>query len=125
MATGEGGSLLKLSPSAPGFSDRSTPKPLLQTEDDPYSRSVLMDVLLDVGDQSSNNAGAILVQVTRWDDTSVQSTMWRNHLQAICASERNALHWFTKSRSRQQCEESRAKCLFPLFAVARRAGLFA
>jgi hypothetical protein len=65
VATGEGGSLLKLVPSAPGFSDRSTPKPLLQTEDDPYSRSVLMDVLLDVGDQSSNNAGAILVQVGR------------------------------------------------------------
>jgi hypothetical protein len=61
VATGEGGSLLKLVPSAPGFSDRSTPKPLLQT----YSRSVLMDVLLDVGDQSSNNAGAILVQVGR------------------------------------------------------------
>ena len=59
---GEGGSLLKLAPSAPGFSNRKSPKPLLQTVDDPYSRSVLMDVLLDVGDQSSNNAGAILVQ---------------------------------------------------------------
>jgi hypothetical protein len=59
---GEGGSLLKLAPSSPGFGDRTSPKPLLQTEDDPYSRSVLMDVLLDVGDQKSNNAGAILVQ---------------------------------------------------------------
>ena len=59
---GEGGSLLKLRPSAPGFSDRTHPKPLIQTEDGPYSRSVLMDVLLDVGDQQSNNAGAILVQ---------------------------------------------------------------
>lgn len=59
---GEGGSLIKLAPSSPGFGDHASPKPLLQTEDDPYSRSVLMDLLLDVGDQKSNNAGAILVQ---------------------------------------------------------------
>jgi hypothetical protein len=58
---GEGGSVMKLSPHSPGFGDRSKPKSLLQTEDDTWSRSVLMDVLLDVGDQQSGNAGAILV----------------------------------------------------------------
>jgi glucan 1,3-beta-glucosidase len=59
---GEGGSLLKLAPHAAGFGDRAHPKPLLQTEDDRYSTTVLMDVLLDVGDQTSGNPGTILIQ---------------------------------------------------------------
>ena len=59
---GEGGSLVKLKPHSPGFGDSSTPKPLIRTEDDASSRSVLMDVLLDVGNERSGNAGAVLVE---------------------------------------------------------------
>eukprot|EP01048_Picozoa_sp_COSAG05_P019113 COSAG05_NODE_2922_length_2508_cov_2.324616_3_plen_261_part_01 len=59
---GEGGSILKLAPHSPGFSDRANPKPLLQTEDSATSNSVLMDILLDVGDQHSGNAGTILIE---------------------------------------------------------------
>eukprot|EP00930_Biecheleria_cincta_P100335 TRINITY_DN91977_c0_g1_i1.p1 TRINITY_DN91977_c0_g1~~TRINITY_DN91977_c0_g1_i1.p1 ORF type:complete len:747 (-),score=91.28 TRINITY_DN91977_c0_g1_i1:161-2401(-) len=59
---GEGLSLLKLAPHSPGFGDRSAPKPMLQTANDAFSQSVLMDLMLDVGDQQSGNAGTVLVE---------------------------------------------------------------
>ena len=59
---GEGGSLIKLASHSAGYGDRAAPKPLLQAEDDPYSQSVLMDLLLDCGDQQSGNPGSVLVE---------------------------------------------------------------